>query len=230
RDRRRLPRKRPEVEVPVVHSHSAPDDSRATANELETTESGGGETPAHMSEHPRWNVAVSVREEGYNPARRLLREFGVVGRTGYFNLLLLRVDDRAAFLDAFSRAVAADPAILELQISRVVPAEETFSFQSPEEFEERAREIAAGWAGRLAGSRFHVRLHRRGFRGRLSSQDEERFLDHVLLDALERIGEAGWITFEDPDAILSVETVSNWAGMSLWTRDELTRYPFVRLD
>lgn len=205
-------------------------DAEDAGGALRAARSDVRETPEHERRRRAWNVAVTVREDGYNKARRLLREYGVVGRTEYFNLLFLHVADRAAFLDGFARVVAADPEILASQISRVVPAEQTFTFQTPEEFEERAREIAAAWAGRLAGKRFHVRLHRRGFKGRLSTPDEERFLDYVLCEALERLGETGSITFDDPDAILAVETVSNWAGMSLWTRDELRRYPFLHLD
>jgi len=40
----------------------------------------------------------------------------------------------------------------------------------------------------LAGKSFHVRLHRRGFKGRLSTAKEERFLDEALLDALDVLG------------------------------------------
>ena len=40
----------------------------------------------------------------------------------------------------------------------------------------------------LAGKNFHVRMHRRGFKGRISSHDEERFLDTILLEELGKIG------------------------------------------
>lgn len=52
----------------------------------------------------------------------------------------------------------------------------------------------------------------------------------VLLQALERRGTPGRISFDDPDAILAVDTVSNRAGMALWNRDELRTYPFLGLD
>jgi hypothetical protein len=71
---------------------------------------------------------------------------------------------------------------------------------------------------------------RRGFKGRLSSMDEEHFLDGHLLGLLERAGTPGRITFDDPDAIISVETVGPRSGLSLWTREELARYPFLGLD
>ncbi len=37
-------------------------------------------------------------------------------------------------------------------------------------------------------------------------------------------------SLEGPDAIVAVETISNWVGLSLWTRDQLQRYPFIQLD
>ena len=60
--------------------------------------------------------------------------------------------------------------------------------------------------------------------------DEERFLDTYLLEALEMAGTRGEITFDDPDAILALETVGPRAGLSLWTREELERYPLLHLD
>jgi tRNA(Ser,Leu) C12 N-acetylase TAN1 len=75
-----------------------------------------------------------------------------------------------------------------------------------------------------------VRLHRRGLKGRIASRDEEVFLDRVLLDALDKAGTPGSITFEDPDVILDIETLGAWAAMSIWTREDLKRYPFLRVD
>ena len=75
-----------------------------------------------------------------------------------------------------------------------------------------------------------MRMHRRGFKGRLSSHEKERFLDDILLEALRKAGTPGHITFENPDAIIAVETIMNWAGLSLWTREQLQRYPFIRFN
>jgi tRNA(Ser,Leu) C12 N-acetylase TAN1 len=47
---------------------------------------------------------------------------------------------------------------------------------------------------------------------------------------LEMAGAEGEITFEDPDAILALETVGTRAGLSLWTREDLQRYPLLHLD
>jgi tRNA(Ser,Leu) C12 N-acetylase TAN1 len=118
----------------------------------------------------------------------------------------------------------------------VRPARETFDFSSPEEFEERASDLARRLAPRLEGKGFFVRVHLRGFPGRLSAKDAERLLGSIILHELEHEHEhepsprgPGRITFEDPDAVLSVDTVGDRTGMSLWGREELRRYSFLGL-
>jgi len=32
------------------------------------------------------------------------------------------------------------------------------------------------------------------------------------------------------DALIVLETVGSWAGLSFWTREDLRRYPFIRTD
>jgi tRNA(Ser,Leu) C12 N-acetylase TAN1 len=176
-----------------------------------------------------WNVVVSVHEDGYRDAVRLLQQFGRVNPTDYYNILVMKVPDTSVFLDRLAALVDEAPGILN-DISRVVPSEEGFDFESAQEFESKARDVALSWAPELAQKTFHVRMHRRGFKGRLSSPDEERFLDEVLLAALERAGVPGRISFEAPDAIIAIETVGQRAGMSFWRRADLERYPFLRLD
>jgi tRNA(Ser,Leu) C12 N-acetylase TAN1 len=141
----------------------------------------------------------------------------------------MRVDDLRAFLEGFDALVAKDESLAN-SISRVVPVTHTFQFQSPEEFERKAWEIAREWVPALKGASFHVRMHRRGFKGRLSSQVEERFLDRFLLERLEEENSCGQIDFEDPDYIIAVESVGQQAGLSLWTREDLERFSLLRLD
>lgn len=176
-----------------------------------------------------WNVVVTVYEEGFADALKALREFGPVEPTGFHNVLVMKVEDPLALLNALERSIEAD-AYLGNTLSRAAPCQRTFDFTSPEDFEEQARRIALEWAPQLAGRAFHVRFHRRGFKHQLSSQSEERFLDEALLQALEQAGQPGKIAFEDPDAILAVETVGGRAGLSLWTRDQLKQSTLLRLD
>ncbi len=170
-----------------------------------------------------WNVVVTVAEQSFREAVTLLRKWGTVRRTDYYNVLAMKVADTHAFLADFSAAVADSPGVLNF-VSHVAPAHETFDFATAEEFETRAQALALGWAPKLAGKSFHVRLHRRGFKGVLSTPREERFLDETLLAALKG---SGRIDFEDPDFVIQIETIDGRAGMSLWTRDELQRCPFL---
>jgi tRNA(Ser,Leu) C12 N-acetylase TAN1 len=178
---------------------------------------------------PDPTVVATTHEQGFDRARQLLSQFGQVFRTGYFNVLLLVPDEPEAFLERFAAMVENVPQVMEV-LSRVVPAADGFTFESPEDFEAKAREIVFGWASRLHGKSFHVRMHRRGFKGRLPSQQEERFLDEALLARLQEEGEPGLIDFEDPDAVIDVETVDNRAGLSFWTREDLKRYPFLKVN
>jgi hypothetical protein len=68
-------------------------------------------------------------------------------------------------------------------------------------------------------------MHRRGLKGRIQRTQEEQLLDRVLLEALRERGTQGRIDFEDPDAVIAVETLGDEAGLSLWKRADLERYP-----
>lgn len=176
-----------------------------------------------------WNVVVTVREGEFAEAVRLLRPFGDVNRTDYWNVLVMTVDDVAGFLASVSATIEEDASIPN-SVSRILPVTRRFFFQSPEQFEEQARSVVDEWVPELRAKTFHVRMHRRGFKGRISSQHEEQFLDYHLLQRLERLGSEGRIDFEDPDVIIAVETVGQEAGLSMWTREERERYDFLNLD
>jgi len=176
-----------------------------------------------------WNVIVTIREKGFKEAVELLEQFGPVSRTDFFNVLVMKTADIQKMLQALGKEIEENPGTLNL-ISRVVPVTDTFNFQSKEEFESRAKEIVLQWAPQLTGKDFHVRMHRRGFKGRLSSIDVEHFLDGVLLERLERLSSPGRIDFENPDAIIAVETVGQRAGLSFWSRKDLEGCPFLGLS
>ena len=175
-----------------------------------------------------WNVVITVREDGFRDAIDLLEDFGPISRTDYFNVLVMQVADWRYMLERLSKESAEDPRIANT-LAKVVPAHHVFDFHSPEEFETKAKEIALKLASALVGKKFHVRMHRRGFKGRLKSMEEERFLDRIILEELGQSGFSGEITFENPDAVLAIETVGQRAGISLWNREELERYPLLGL-
>lgn len=176
-----------------------------------------------------WNVVVSLQERGFKRAFKDLQGFGIVSKTEFFNVLTMKVSNIELFQESLLKWVAEHPALLNA-VARLIPVTATFSFQSAAEFEAQAKEIVLQWVPQLAGKAFHVRMHRRGFKDRLSSLEEEHLLDGALLAALEAAGTAGRITFDAPDAIVAVETLGQWAGLACWKQEEMQRYPWLRLD
>ena len=176
-----------------------------------------------------WNVVVTVHPDGYRRAVRLLSELGGVrvGRSQYGNVLLLRAESPSGFLDSLSERTADDPALLDEVISHVIPVEERFVFHSAEEFEAGALRLLLDRIEVLAGRSFHVRVHRHGFEGRISSQDEEGFLGGAIMDELDRRGETATVDFDDPDLLVVVETISTRGGIAILDRDDRERYPFL---
>jgi len=176
-----------------------------------------------------WDTVASLHEHGFQRGYHILEQLGVVARTDYFNVVVMKVGDKDAFLRRLADLAANVPEVLRV-ISRVVPLAHRFQFQDAQDFEAKARAIALEWIPQLANKSFHVRLHRRGLRGQLSSKHAEQRLDTALRDALAAAGTPGRIAFEDPDVVIEVETVGNRAGLSIWTREDLRRYPFLRVE
>jgi len=175
-----------------------------------------------------WNVVITVHEGYYNLVRELLKPLGAVHKTDYFNVLVMTVDDMQQALEAI-RAMLGEKPELHGAIARFVPAAQTFFFTSAAEFEKKAQEAVLSLTRELEGKKFHIRMKRRGFKKRISSLEEETFLDRVLLEALEKRGAPGTISFTDPDAVIAIETVGQQAGMTLFTREELIMYPFLHV-
>ncbi len=176
-----------------------------------------------------WNVVVTTHEHRYRHARAFLAPMGELEDTDFYNVLVMRVEEPLTFLARLERHLEAFPEARPI-LARVLPVTETFHYQTPEEFERKATEVVRGWLAQLAGTRFHVRMHRRGFKGRLSSLEEERFLDYFVTGELAKQGEEASISFDDPDWIIALDTVSQRAGLSLWSRESLQRYPLLKLD
>lgn len=176
-----------------------------------------------------WNVVFTLYESHFRQTKEFLETIGRVGKTDYFNVLVMKVDDIDHFLEEMKKYLQAEPN-LDNMISRVMPASVTFDFQTPAEFETRVIEAVEPLAQQLSGNSFYVRMHRRGFKDRLSSQDEEQMLDRFLKEKLDEQGTTGSIDFDDPDYIIDIETVGQRAGIGIWTREQRLLYPFLKLD
>lgn len=176
-----------------------------------------------------WNLVVTTHEHRYSDARELLAPMGELSDTDYYNVLVMRVEAPEDFPARLERRFEENPELAE-SLARVLPVTKTFSFQTPQEFESQAAAAAQECLPQLAGRRFHVRMHRRGFKGRLSSQQEEQWLAGWLLDELAEQDKTAYVDFADPDWILAMDTVGQRAGFSLWSREQLQRYPLLKLD
>lgn len=176
-----------------------------------------------------WNVVAVVYKKGFSRAFDILKEFGPVHRTDFFNVLVVEAEELREMMESLRLRFEEDPGIHSI-LSRVVPVTVAIEFQQVEEFEFKARSAVLTWASALAGKRFHVRMHRRGFKGRISSMREEQILDGVLLQELENRGTPGKIDFKDPDAVVVIEMVAQRAGLAFITREDFVRYPFLKRD
>ena len=173
-----------------------------------------------------WNAIITTRGDRLPEARRVLRVLGRVERTGFYNVLTMNVDDPERFVDRLERLFADHPRAVE-SVAHVFPAQRCFDFSSPAEFESKAREVVLAWVPRLAGKTLHVRVHRRGRKGTLVSPDAERAIADALLAAIQETGNPARVAFDDPDAIVLIETIGGRAGMALLTRDDYRRHPLL---
>jgi tRNA(Ser,Leu) C12 N-acetylase TAN1 len=176
-----------------------------------------------------WNVVVSVYQEGFRRVLRALRDLGPIERSPYYNVLVMQADDSIALLTAIEKKAEESTALYDA-ISRVAPATRSFEFHSAEDFVEKAKPIISEWSASLAGRTFHVRLHRRGAKYDLGTQDAEHLFDDLVLDATAKAGTPGKISFTDPDAVIAIDTIDDRAGLALWTREDLARHRLLRPD
>jgi tRNA(Ser,Leu) C12 N-acetylase TAN1 len=176
-----------------------------------------------------WNVNISVYQDGFRRALRALKEFGPVERSPYHNVLVMRVEDPTALLEAIERKTEENTALYDA-ISRVAPVIRTVEFHSVEEFTEKLKPILLEWLPRLTGSSFHVRVHRRGDGHDLRTPDAGRLFADLLLDATAAAGAPCKISYTDPDAVIAIDTVDDRAGLGLWTREDLARHRLLRPD
>ncbi len=174
-------------------------------------------------------MIVTIYQEGFRRALRALQDIGLAERSPYHNVLVMKVDDPMAVLEAVERLTEERPALYDA-IARVAPATRTFDFSSAESFKDNAKSIALEWLPSLTGKSFHARLHRRGPKLDLHTPDVERFLNDVIIEATAKAGPPARISFTNPDAVIVIDTIDDRAGLAMWTREDLTRHRLLRPD
>jgi tRNA(Ser,Leu) C12 N-acetylase TAN1 len=176
-----------------------------------------------------WNVIVTVYQQGFRRALRVLRDVGPIERSPYHNVLVMKADDPMRALEVIGHLTDEQPALYDA-VARVAPAMRTFEFESTEAFKNRASSVIREWTPNLVGRSFHVRLHRRGSKLEVRTPDAERCLGDFLIDATMKAGMAARISFTDPDAVIVIDTVDDRAGIAMWTRADLARHRLLRPD
>lgn len=176
-----------------------------------------------------WNLVATTAEGKYTQALKFLAPFGIVKPTSYSNVVMMHVRDTPAFLTRLAHEWQAQGGQLSL-LQRVVPIAHTFNFSDRAMLIQRAKNVMLDWVPRLTGHSFHMRMHRRGFKDRLNSVEEEQMLSAAIIDDTGKAGARAIVSVDDPDAVIAVETIGNNAGISLWLREDLQRYPFLHND
>jgi hypothetical protein len=176
-----------------------------------------------------WNLIVTIYQGGFRRALRALQDIGPTARSPYHNVLVMRVDDRMAVLEAIERLTNERPALYDA-IARVAPAMRTFVFQSTESFKESAKSIILEWLPSLTGRLFHARLHRRGPKLDLRTPDAERFFNDTIIEATTKAGMPARISFTEPHATVVIDTIDDRAGLAVWTREDLVSHRLLRPD
>jgi tRNA(Ser,Leu) C12 N-acetylase TAN1 len=176
-----------------------------------------------------FNVLVTMAREGRY--RRMLDELAPCGefhKTAFHGVALGRVEKIGGFLENV-RQQRIRQLIAFQDVGRIVPLEVVFSFDL-DAFLPKACQAIRPYLEQLAEKRFHVRLERRGLKGQLVSPDIEQALDAFILDELADLGHDAQVDFEDPDAVLAIETIGTRCGIGFITRERSQRYPFVHVD
>jgi tRNA(Ser,Leu) C12 N-acetylase TAN1 len=175
-----------------------------------------------------FNLVVTMAPEGrYSHLLEELSLYGEFHRTEFLGVAIGKVADVDNFLEILRDR--RDRQLFAFRdVGRVIPVDRVFTFH-PEDFLDRVRDAIAPYLDLLAGQGFYVRLERRGLKGRIISPEAERAVDAYIEEELSRRGKSACIRFDEPDAIVAVETIGDRCGVGLLTRERMARFQFVRV-
>jgi tRNA(Ser,Leu) C12 N-acetylase TAN1 len=174
-----------------------------------------------------WNILATATREQERYLLRFLNEYGEFKGSGFRDVLLGRVEEVDGFLRALETLREENPIKLN-PLSQIVPLEKTFHFDLSD-FKEQLKEILSSYVDRIENKRFYLRVKRRGHKGEISSLEVEKEVADFIMGALEKAGKKAQVSFNDPDCILIVETIRNWAGVGFITQEMKEKYSFIRI-
>jgi tRNA(Ser,Leu) C12 N-acetylase TAN1 len=137
------------------------------------------------------------------------------------------VEEIDAFLRTLENLREENPIKLN-PLSQIVPLEKTFLFDLSD-FKDKLKEILSSYVDRIENKKFYLRVKRRGHKGEISSLEVEKEVADFIMGSLEKAGKKAQVSFNDPDCILVVETIGNWAGVGFITKDMKEKYSFIRI-
>ena len=174
-----------------------------------------------------WNVVASVHEERFSGGRRLLEQFGQAEKTGFFNILVMWATHPVGLLQSLEELARRDRPSSRWHGLIRSPTPSPFSplMSSKRRLRGCARMGPRPRRRKLSRPHAPARLQ-----GEAVEHGRRAFPRPVSAGRTGTTGSPGRITFDDPDAIIAVETVGVQAGLSLWTREDLRRYPLLHLD
>jgi len=174
-----------------------------------------------------WNVVVTCRRNGERGAIKELKFFGRFHSMGFRDVLVGHLEERPRFFEEIRKArEVRDP--LWRYVRRVIPIDEVFSF-TLETFRESLGVVIDGIADRVPPCPFYVRLERRGHKGEIPTPEVEKEMGGRIIALHEAKGQTSRIDFKEFRCVVAVETFGDVGGVGIILREEIERFPFLKV-
>ncbi len=174
-----------------------------------------------------WNILATAAREQERYLLRFLNDYGEFKGSGFRDVVLGRVEETDAFLRALENLREENPIKLN-PLSQIVPLEKTFHFDLSD-FKDKLKEMLSSYVDRIENKKFYLRVKRRGHKGEISSLEVEKEVADFIMGSLEKSGKKAQVSFNDPDCILIVETIGNWAGVGFITKEMKQKYSLIKI-
>ncbi len=174
-----------------------------------------------------WNILVATHRGQEKKSLRFLSQHGEFKSSGFKDVLQGHVEDLNLFLDKLELMRQENPGQIRF-LSQIVPLERTFYFKLPD-FMDKLKETISSYAEKVEDKKFYVRVKRRGHKGEISSQEIEKEIAGVVIENLEKVGKHAHVNFGDPDVIIVVEMIADWAGVTSITREMKETYSLLKV-